>query len=326
MIKKVTLILFTSILTSCSYFSGVPYDDQLGRSSLGEVPDEWLISGAERDEVEVDWIAKIGDPVLNKLVIEAQKNNRDLRVAAAAVEASRSLARQARAALIPAVDVISSAGRSGNVSQDSRNAFNLGLQLNWEVDVWGRVAASKQSAAFAAYSAEADFIFRQYSLAAAVAQAYFLVIETGLQADVAEKSLVALEETNRIVRAKRELGAASALDTALSSSDVANAHSSLIGTQAAERFAIRALELLLGRYPSAQLITRASLPTAPSLPPVGLPSTLLERRPDIIAADLAIISAFNNVTAAKAARLPSISLTSNIQGSSSDLFGFIGLG
>ena len=178
---------------------------------------------------------------------------------------------------------------------------------------------SRRAAAFSAYSAEADFVFSQYALAAAVAQTYFLVIEAGLQKEVSQKSFAALQETNRIVSAQYELGAGSALDLALSRADLAGARASVAEAEGAERNAIRALEVLLGRYPAAELEGRVSLPEAPPPPPAGLPSALLERRPDIIAAELTVASAFNNVQSARAARLPAISLTSSINGSSTEL-------
>lgn len=319
MSRVITLLVVLLGVSSCSYINGIPTEGDLASTSLPEVPDQWAMAEQNVGPVEIGWIARIDDPVLVDLVEEALAYNRNIRAAAAAVEESRALLRQAGAALIPAVDVIAGAGREGVISVGSNSTFNLGLQLNWEIDVWGRVRASRQAAALGVYSAEADFIFSQYSLAAAVAQAYFLVIETGLQAEVANKSFETLRETNRIVQAQRELGAASALDTALSRSDLASARASLIEVQGAQRIANRALEVLLGRYPANELSARTSLPLSPPTAPAGLPSELLERRPDIIAAELAVASAFNNVTATKATRLPTFSLTSTLNGAATSI-------
>ncbi|MEO0880356.1 MAG: TolC family protein [Pseudomonadota bacterium] len=212
-----------------------------------------------------------------------------------------------------------SAARRGVISRSSTDFYTLGLRLGWEIDIWGRVRATQRTAAFSAYSAEADFLFTQYSIAASVARAYFLVIEAGLQLDVARKSLNALERTNRIVNVQLDNGVATGLDVALSQRDLANARDSVIDAEGAQRLAIRSLEVLLGRYPGALLDSRPELPATPPPPPAGLPSSLLQRRPDLIAAELSVAAAFNNVRAAQAARLPTISLTSTLGGSSTEL-------
>ena len=100
---------------------------------------------------------------------------------------------------------------------------------------------------------------------------------------------------------------------------MATAREQLVYVESAGRDAVRALEILLGRYPSAELALRTSLPDSPPHPPVGVPSELLERRPDLVAAERRVAAAFNLLDQAKAARLPSLSLTSNIGGSSNSL-------
>ncbi len=319
MTRFIFTLLGLLILNACASISSPEDARGIANASLPKMPIEWTMAREKVGEVEVGWIEKIGDPLLSELVVEAQTTNRDLQAAAAAVSQSQAFAAQARSALFPALDGTITKGRSGVIDLPSSDFYNLGLQLGWEADVWGRVRSAKRAAAFSAFSAEADYIFTQYSIAAAVAQSYFLVIEAGLQTEVSRKSLTALQETDLIVTAKYELGAVSALDVALSRSDLANARASIAEVEGSRRNAIRALEVLLGRYPSAELTLRQTLPSIPSAPPPGLPSTLLERRPDIIAAELNVASAFNNVKSARAARLPTISLTSSIEGSSTDL-------
>ena len=152
-----------------------------------------------------------------------------------------------------------------------------------------------------------------------MAQSYFLAIEAGLQLEVAQKSLNALTQTDEIVQAQRDIGVASGLDVALSQRDLANALDAVLEAEGGQRIALRALETLLGRYPGGLVETRPALPQTPPPPPAGLPSSLLERRPDLIAAELSVAAAYNSVSAARAARLPTISLTSSINGSSTEL-------
>ncbi|MEL6361771.1 MAG: efflux transporter outer membrane subunit [Pseudomonadota bacterium] len=317
--KKLLFSLVGLFAGACTSISDPDQARGIAADAPPAAPDAWRTASPEEGAVQIGWIAALEDPVLADLVGEAIRNNRDLAAAAAAVEQSRALARQAGAAIVPAVDVTGSASRGGVVEFPSSDSYSLGLQLNWEADIWGRVRANKRAAAFNAYSAEVDFVFTQYTIAAAVAQAYFLAIEAGLQLDVANKSLNALKQTDEIVSAQREIGVATGLDLALSRRDLANARDAVLEAEGGQRLALRALEALLGRYPGADLKTRTTLPATPAPPPPGTPASLLARRPDLIAAERSIAAAFNSVSAARAARLPTISLVSTINGSSSEL-------
>ena len=186
--------------------------------------------------------------------------------------------------------------------------------------IFGGVYVSGKNAAVAsAEAAEADYRFAQYSVAAGVAQAYFIAIEAGLQEGIAQDTVDALNETVRIVSVQYDNGLASAQDLALARSDLATANDGLSTAAGAKRDAIRSLELLVGRYPGAELEVRTSLPQAPASPPAGIPSDVLERRPDLVAAERNVAAAFNSVNSAKAARLPRLSLTSSIGGASPEL-------
>jgi len=289
-------------------------------SAVSGVPGAWTMAQARVGEVQVGWIEAFGDPVLVGLVVEAQANNQDLQAAAANVERSRAIARQAGAALSPQVSLTTGASESGNIETgNTAESYSAGLQLSWEADLWGRIRSGRNAAAASAEAAEADYRFAQYSVAAGVAQAYFVAIEAGLQRRIAEETVSALEETVRIVNVQYENGIASSQDLALSRSDLASAKDVLSSTDGARRDAVRALEGLLGRYPGAELDVRQSLPIAPVAPPAGVPSEVLERRPDLIAAERNVAAAFNSLNSAKAARLPSLSLTSTIGGASNNL-------
>ncbi len=271
--------------------------------------------------VLVGWIDTFKDPALTELVEEAQSNNRDLAAAATNVDRAWALARQAGAALGPDIGVSAGAGRSGttNNSAPSTTDLSLGLQVSWEVDLWGRLQAGQRGAVASAQATVADFRFAKYSLAAATAKAYFTAIEANLQANIARETVEILEETQRIVNVKYENGMASAQDVSLTRSDLASAKERVTTLSGSFRDALRALEVLLGRYPSAELEVRISLPVAPPPPPAGVPSELLERRPDIVGAERRVAAAFNATAQAKAARLPTVGLTGQLGGASASL-------
>ncbi|NRA29549.1 MAG: TolC family protein [Parvularculaceae bacterium] len=321
MLKKILFASAASLaLAGCGSMPGLGGEAPDLSRSLPKGPDAWAMAQESVGDVQVGWIAAFNDPVLTKLVDEAQANNRDLQAAAANVDRSRAIARQAGAALSPQVSLVAGGSETANVeSGQSLNNYNAGVQVAWEADLWGRVRSGRNAAAAGAEAAEADYRFAQYSVAAGVARAYFVTIEAGLQEKIAQDTVTALEETVRIVNVQYENGLASSQDLALVRSDLATANDVLSTTSGAKRDATRALEVLLGRYPGAELGLRTSLPEAPVEPAAGVPSEVLERRPDLIAAERNVAAAFNNTKAAKAARLPSLSLTSTLGGASNSL-------
>lgn len=279
--------------------------------SLPELPQQWAVDGAAPEAVQIGWIAAVGDPVLTQLVLEAQANNPDIRAAAANLDASRALVRQARAALYPQVNATFNADRTESPNPFALNEVvtTLAGQARWEADLWGRVRAGRNAAYASAQAVEADLRFAQYALAAGVASAYFASIEAAEQVRVAQRTVEALAEIDRIVRVRYREGFASRQNTATTGADYQSALDSLAQTQIAARNARRALEVLVGRYPANLVAVGRSLPEAPPAPPAGLPAQLLERRPDVIAAERRVAAAFANLDQARAAQLPQLVLT-----------------
>jgi NodT family efflux transporter outer membrane factor (OMF) lipoprotein len=276
---------------------------------------------ADSGAVQAGWIDSFNDPVLAALVIEAQANNRDLAAAAANVDRAWALARQAGAALAPDASIVAATDRSGGFdsSRPTTTSLSLGVQVSWEADVWGRLRSGQRGAVASAQAVEADLRSAQESLAAATAKAYFSTIEANIQAGIARETVGILEETLRIVNHKYKHGTVSAQDVSLARSDLASARERLTTVEGSYRDAVRALEAMLGRYPGAVLEVRETLPIVPPPPPVGLPSALLERRPDMVAAERRVAAAFNATNQARAARLPTIGLTGSVGGASNSL-------
>ncbi len=323
MFKTRVLILplaIASVLAACTHPGSVDSGAvSAARESLPVQPITWAAVQQETGEVSVGWIAAFKDPVLEKLVTEALQHNRNLQAAAANIEASRALARQAGAALKPTVGLSAGGQRGGTVNSDAAGSLNVGLQASWELDVWNRIGSGEQAAVASLEAAQADYRFSQYSLAAGVAGAYFIAIESELQKNLTRSLVDSVLQTRRIVETQFRNGLASAQDVALVKADLATAREGLAAAEGGQRDAIRALELLLGRYPEAELTLRNSLPALPEPPGAGVPSEVLERRPDLIAAERRIAAAMNVTNQAKAARLPQISLTGSVGGSSPQL-------
>ncbi|WP_367275164.1 efflux transporter outer membrane subunit [uncultured Erythrobacter sp.] len=311
-----------ALMSSCA--SVRPANDtlagQMTAESVPTAPNQWTSARERVGEVRVGWIAAFNDPTLTALVEEAQQNNRNLQAAAASVRRANALVRQAGAQQLPAVGASADATRTEIVDGPGSNSrYSVGLQVSYEVDLWGRIEAGEAAAIASAQAAEADYVFAQYSIAASVARTYFLVIESREQAAVANGIVDALTEIFRIVELRYQYGFASEFDVSLAEADLQSARDSLAAAQNGEIEALRALEALAGRYPAGLLDTAERLPALPSAPGAGLPSELLERRPDVIAAERDVAAALNSLSIARAARLPSLSLSSSLGGASSEL-------
>ena len=266
------------------------------------------------------WLASFQDPRLSWLVEEALRNNRDLRGSAAKVAEAEARARQAGAALLPTIDLSAGSTGSGTVNAGGiRSNVNLGIKVSWEVDLWGRLRSATRAEVLDAVAAAADFKFARQSLAAQVAESWFVTVGNKLQLALEENRLVIERGTQDVVRARVDAGAVSQVDLNVARADVARAQESVARNHGNLTEAVRSLEVLLGRYPAAELQIANALPPIPNPAPAGLPSEILERRPDLIARDRQVAAAFNRTQSARAARLPRLALTSEIGGASRSL-------
>ena len=280
-------------------------------------PAEWAGKVAP-GAVEDNWLATFSDEQLSEAVREAILHNADLRVAATRVEQAILHAKQAGAKLWPAADLLARGG--GKMSGDNSGLEGVGLTVSWELDLWGRVRYGRAAAAADAAAVQSDFEFARQSLAALVAKSWMLAIEAAQQEGAARAAVRDSDELVRLAESRREVGVGNEEDVSAARANVGTYRDALRQIELARGQAIRALELLLGRYPAAAATIATQLPAQPAGVPGGLPSALLERRPDIVAAERRVAAAFNRVGEAKAARLPAIALTTGVNSISSDLF------
>jgi outer membrane protein, multidrug efflux system len=282
------------------------------------LPGQWTAAGAGAGAVADNWLATFHDEQLNVAVAEAIAHNDDLRAGAARVEQALLYARLAGARLYPSVDVLARGG--GKMSGDNSGLQGAALSVNWELDLWGRVRYGRAAAAADAASAQADFEYARQSIAALVARSWFLATEAALQADLARQTISRGEELVSLADTRSRVGVGNEQDVEVARANLGSYRDVLRQVELAREQALRALEILIGRYPAAALDVSRRLPTAPDAVPSGLPSELLERRPDVVAAERRIAAAFNRVGEAKAARLPTIALTTGVSSISSELF------
>src|SRR5688572_10956388 len=283
-----------------------------------QVPTAWAAPGTAGVLAADNWLAGFADPQLSAAVAEAIVHNADLRVGAARVETALLHAKLAGAKLYPSVDVLARGG--GKMSGDNSGLQGAALTIGWEIDLWGRVRYGRAAASADAMSIQSDFEFARQSIAARVARSWFLAVEATMQGELARRTIQDADALVRLAQDRARVGVGNEEEVFVSRANVGTYKDTLRQIDLAREQAIRALENLLGRYPSAAAIVSAQLPAQPASVPAGLPSQLLERRPDVIAAERRVAAAFNRVGEAKAARLPIIGLTTGVSSISSDLF------
>src|SRR5574341_538495 len=303
------------VLAGCALKSP-PERDEIAKQALPNfaLPQSW---NAQAGAIQHGWLAGFNDPQLEALVREALANNPDLQVAAARVEQAASFVKVAGATLYPQVSALARGG--GALSGDSSGLEGAGVFANWEIDLWGRVRAGRAAARDQYSSATLDAEYARQSLAALVAKSWFLATEARLQKANAEEMTTASETQLRLAQDRLRVGRGDEYDVALARANLATFRDSVRTLDLAYQQSLRALEALAGRYPAAALNVSARLAPLPGPVPVGMPSELLERRPDVVAAERRVAAAFYRVEESKAARLPRISLTAAGTSISSDL-------
>src|SRR5436190_3706156 len=290
-------------------------DDALGPP--GKPPAAWQEPGGVAGEILGDWLQTFREPALEALVHEALVQNADLRAASARVEQAQAALDIAAGALWPTVSLL---GRAGGKS-GSDNTIRGGLiSASWELDLWGRLRYAKRASKNDYESARADYVYGRQSLAAMVAKAWFTAAEASEQRQIALEMLHSSEKLGDLAGLTKKIGSGSDLDVALADANLQTYKDSVRQLDLARAQALRALEILAGRYPAGALQASEALPALPPPVAVGVPSQLLERRPDVVAAERRVAAAFDRVGEAKAARLPTVVLGLGVSWINSDLF------
>ena len=307
-----------TILSGCA-LKDPPDHAQVTHDALPNVPipEAWQ-SAAGAGGVEDQWLATFADATLDALVAEAIFANPDMRITAARVEQAAAQLKAAGSYLLPAVGALGRTG--GKLGGDFTGTSGVLFKAVWEGDVWGRVRYGNRAARETFFSVADDLAAARQSLVGLIAKAWFLAIESRLQRDIARQVVADSERLVSVAEDRARVGSGNDLDTTLAEQTLQTSRDALAQIELAYVQAVRAVELLVGRYPAAALEPAAVLDALADAAPAGLPSELLERRLDVMAAEHRIRAAFSNVEAARAARLPTISLSAGISHITSDLF------
>ncbi|MDO8357700.1 MAG: efflux transporter outer membrane subunit [Nitrospirota bacterium] len=262
------------------------------------------------------WWELLRDEPLQQLMRIALEENKDLQRAVAVVDEFQARALIARSDYLPGMSVSGNAPSLGRKTiflfPGFANPFNYYLQgtLTWELDLWGRVRRSNEAARADLLSKEENRRAVVLQLVSGVAESYFNLLQFDMQLDIAKRTLQSWEESVRIAQARLKQGMTSRLDTDQFEAERANAAARMAELERQMVQAENQLSVLLGRkpfsIPRGRALTDQVMP--PAVPP-GLPSELLQRRPDLLQAEQQLAAATARIGAAKAERFPKISLT-----------------
>jgi multidrug efflux system outer membrane protein len=317
--RRLLPIAATSLLAACI---GEPYQ----RPELG-VPTEYRysIAGATNAQ-DARWWLGFGDPTLDALIAEALANNEDLRIAAARVDEYHGAKVATRAPLFPAIGYGAATGREQPSSltvapgaDDPYNFSSAGLTVGWEIDVWGRVRNLTTAADADWRASEADRRAAVLSVVGAAISGYVTLLALDEQLATSQHTLASREQALAVFEKRYRGGVISKIELSQSryQYEVAAAAVPTLQQQIAQQE--HALSLLLGRNPGPiERDRQLSELQAPPIPE-GLPSAILEQRPDVLAAEELLIAANARVSAARALYFPAISLTGLLGVASFDL-------
>ena len=297
------------------------------------VPDNYrfAVAPATAESIaDLPWFDVFRDPVLQQLVREALQNNYDLRIAAARVEEARFQIGVVRSFLYPQINFNAAGGaqqvsrvtdppESFGANRSFQNLF-LGFGLAWELDVFGRIRRNTEAATAIYLATEQAQRGVLITLVADVAQSYFTLRELDLELEIARRTVQTNDETVRFYQTRLDGGVSNRLELDTAISNRSRTASTIPELERQIAIQENQINLLLARNPGP--IPRGTALTDQYYPPTipaGLPSALLERRPDIKAAEDVLVAANADIGAAKALFFPNFSLTSTLGSATHDL-------
>lgn len=298
------------VTAPAAFKEDTPWQRGTGAAAAAAVPD--------------DWWTLFGDPQLNALEARLIVGNENLKSLAAQLASARAAVEASRSALYPTLSVSAGATRDGNPAQttanggsisNTANSMTLGANAAWEVDLWGRLSQASEGAQASAQASFDDLAAARLSAQSTLAQTYFSLRTSDAQLDLLTRSVAAYQRSLDLTQARYDGGVAARSDVLQAQTQLKSAQAQQADMAAQRATLEHAIAVLLGIPPSAlevksTLAGVAGLPAVPPLPAL-LPSTLLERRPDIAAAQRRVAAAYAQIGVADASYFPALSLSAS---------------
>jgi len=315
------------VLAVCVVLSGCMVGPDYKRPDVG-VPAEYSEpASTAKPSIPPQWWALYDDPLLEQLVRDGLERGADVKLAAARLEEAQAALREARALLFfPEIDGNAGASRSRTIQFGTANNFNLGVSTSFEVDLWGRLRRAERSVQDQLLASQYGRDTVAITLAATIARTYFTARSLDSQYIASLEILHATTESLGLAKKRLDAGLTSGLDLyqAQSSNSAAAAQTKEIARQRAA--IVHQLGLLTGRMDLRIDAKDINGLPIPPLPPAGLPSDLLERRPDVRQAEAQLAAATERIGVAKAAQFPTLRLTGSFGAQSSELDSLLSAG
>lgn len=289
----------------------------------------WKVAAPGQVDGNQRWWEAYGDPILNDLIVQANAANQNIQQAAAQYRQAQAASQIARASLWPTVGAQAGAARAQtntNGTQRLADSYTVGLNASWEADIWGRIRRGAEAGDANAQASAASLAAARLSIQATLAQDYLQLRVTDLQKDLYRRTVEAYTRSLQLTTHQYEAGTALRSDVAQAETQLRSAQAQLIDLDATRNQLEHAIAMLIGRAPAAFSLAPLQAATASdsamdanaqrlqaSLPqiPTGLPSELLERRPDIANAERLAAAANANIGVARAAYFPTLTLSAS---------------
>ena len=324
-------LLAALVLAGCATAPDVPKPELNVPQAFKEAADlqtaaergHWKTAQPAEGQDRGAWWQTFGDAKLNELQQQAAQASPTLAAAAARVQAARAAVRGSEADRLPQLNGSAGVGRTKAAVVDAGvpfgtnvppvTAWRAGLQASYEVDLFGRVSNNIDAARADAQAAEATYRSVLLALQADVAQTYFQLRALDAQVELLQRTVALREDTLKLTEKRFSAGDVSELDTARARTELASTQAEMAALRGQRANAEHVLALLLGQTPASFSFAPSPLPTDAAVPyvPAGLPSALLERRPDVTAAQAQMMAATARVGLARSARFPALALTAN---------------
>jgi len=278
-------------------------------AAFKEASGEWVVAQPKDEAPKGKWWRVFGDPVLDELAEQVSVSNQTLRAAEARYTQSRAAVQSARAGLFPTLGASAGASRSRRGEGGSTTSYDVGLDARWEIDLWGRVRRLVEASRAGEQASAADLEAVRLSLQSELAINYFQLRVTDVQRRLLEDSVKAFGRSLQVTQNRYKAGVAARVDVVQAETQLKSTEAQAVDLKVTRAQLEHAIAVLVGKAPSAFSLEPAKLEARmPDIPP-GVPSTLLERRPDVAAAERRVAAANARIGAAQAAYFPALNLT-----------------
>ena len=322
------LIATAAVLSACAAGPDHQRPSTASIAAFKEAPrgDAGWFPAAPADMLERGpWWQLFGDADLNTLVQQVEISSQNVAAAVAAYARSRSLVREQRASLFPSITLDGSAKRSGGgASNAASNSLQLGIGASWEPDLWGRLGRGVESAQASAQASDADLAGARLSAQGELATHYFSLRDADTELALVRSTASGFERALTITQNRYNAGIAPRTDVLQAQTQLANTRADLATLTSQRAVLEHAIAVLIGKAPAEFTLPVATWNMAVPAVPLLVPSELLQRRPDIAAAERAVAAANAQIGIQRAAYFPSLSLSGSLGNAGSrvaDLFG-----